>query len=60
MQQFDAVGIDHAQDRGLRQEQVRPVLMRHEQAEQAGAVWQPREQGAIIAHQPAVEGARRL
>src|SRR4029453_14813843 len=38
------------------QEDLRPVLMGHEEAKEPGALGEPREQWPIVARQPAIEG----
>ncbi len=58
MGQLHAIAVGHAEDGWLRQEARGPVLVGGEQAEQARALGQLGEQRAVIARQPAVEGAR--
>jgi hypothetical protein len=55
MNQLDAVGVDDAQQGGLGQETMAPVLVSTQQPEEAGAVGQLGKQGQMIVGQPAVE-----
>src|SRR3954452_15462930 len=57
MTQFDAVAVGDAQDGRLRQEALRPGPVRGEEPEEARALGQRGEQLAIIAAEPAIEGA---
>jgi hypothetical protein len=55
--QLDAVGVDHAEHRRSGQEGLRPVLMRLEETKEPGALGEVGKQRAIVARQPAIEGA---
>jgi hypothetical protein len=57
MQQFDAVTVNHPQQRGFGQEELHQCPMRVEQAKQARAVWQVGKERTIVPRQPAPEGA---
>src|SRR5215469_2673499 len=56
-EEFDRVAINHRKEGGRSQQAAAPVLMRLQEALQPSALRQPREQGSIIAAQPAIEGA---
>src|SRR5664279_863739 len=56
--QFNPIAIDNGEESRLHQELLTPTLMHPQQALQAGAVGQPREQGAVIPCQPAIEGPK--
>ena len=56
MDQFDAVGIDHAEQAGLGEEQQSPLPLVAQPPEQAGALRQAREAVGEVPFQPAVEG----
>src|SRR4029434_832137 len=48
--------VDDAEHGRSGQEDLRPVLMRPEEAKKAGPLGEPGEEGAIVARQPAIEG----
>ena len=54
--QFDAVGIDHAEQAGLGEEQQRPLPVVAQPPEQAGTLGQAGEAVGKVPLQPAVEG----
>jgi hypothetical protein len=53
--ELDPIGVDHPEHGRSRQEGPRPVLMRLEEAEEPGALGEPRKQGPIVTRQPAME-----
>src|SRR5260221_5364520 len=53
---LDPIGVDDPEDRPGGQEDPRAVLMGREEAEETRAFGEAREQGAIVACQPAIEG----
>src|SRR6266446_6461319 len=53
---FDAVGVDDAEPRRGGQEDLRPVLMRLQEAKEAGALGEAGKQRPIVTRQPAIEG----
>src|SRR4030095_13094989 len=53
--QLDAIGVDDSEHRRGGQEDLRPVLMRPEEAKEPGALGEARKQRAIITRQPAIE-----
>src|SRR5713101_3514750 len=55
--QLDAVGVDNAEHRRSGQEGLRPVLMGLEETKEPGALGEVGKQRAIVARQPAIEGA---
>ena len=55
MNQFDAVAVDDAQQRGLGQEAVSPLSLRLDAPEKAGALGQTGKPGGVIAAQPAIK-----
>jgi hypothetical protein len=55
MDQLDPIGVDDAEHRRRSQEDLRPVLMRLEEAEEPGALGEARKQGPIVARQPPME-----
>src|SRR6266699_1121539 len=54
--QRDARGVDDPEHGRGGQEDLRPVLMGHEEAKEPRPLGEPREQRAIVARQPAIEG----
>lgn len=57
MDQFDAVTVDHPQQRGLGQKPQGPLAVGNKRPKQASPLGQARKQGAIISCQPAVESS---
>jgi hypothetical protein len=57
MDQLDPVRVDDAEHRRGGQEDLRPVLMRFQEAKEPGALGKPRKQRPIVARQPPIEGA---
>src|SRR5262245_60444794 len=55
VEQLDPVGVDAPEHGHGGQEDLRPVLMGHEEAKEPGALGEPREQRPIVACQPAIE-----
>jgi len=55
--QLDAVGVNDPQHRRSGQEDLRPVLMRPEEAKEAGALRELGKQRAIVAGQPPIKRA---
>ena len=53
--QLNSIAIDHTQQPGFSQKDVRPDLMGREQAKQSGAFGQFGKQGQIIPCQPTIE-----
>jgi hypothetical protein len=61
MDQLDPVRVDDAEHRRGGQEDLRPVLMRLQEAKEPGALGELRKQRPIVAWQPAIEaGCPRL
>src|SRR5712691_9909798 len=54
--QLDAIRVDDPEHGRGSQEDLRPVLMRPEEAKEPGALGEARKQRAIITRQPAIEG----
>src|SRR5215472_15050688 len=55
--QLNPIRVDDAEHGRSGQEDLGPVLMGREEAKEPGAVGEPREEGPIVARQPAIEGA---
>src|SRR5262249_55684395 len=53
--ELDPIGVDHPKDRWRSQEDLRPVLMGLEEAEEPGALGETGKQGPIVTYQPAME-----
>src|SRR5262245_47322398 len=57
MDQLDALGVDDAEHRWSRQEDLCPVVMRREEPKEPGALGEVGKQRPIIARQPARAGS---
>src|SRR5947209_9114611 len=57
-EQFHRITVDHGKETGLLQQALPPVLVRFEQALQAGAIGQPCKQVGIVALEPAIKSAK--
>ena len=55
MDQLNAIRVNDTQHGRRGQEDLRPVLMGREEAQEPGALGEPRKQGPIVARQPAIE-----
>src|SRR2546421_11014034 len=53
--QLDPIGVNDAEHRRSSQEDLRPVLMRREEAKEPGALGELRKQRAIVAREPAIK-----